>query len=134
MSHSGIPSMPTSKISTLLFRVMVRFYLQNRLSPAPVTISDLQIMETNGVLENLLKMLSSASINILGKRVALFPSYLFFIVKCRRYGGYGQPSWGYGVRNLVFDTPDPNANVETWIRLQEGETRARVILDDQYGR
>ena len=51
-----------------------------------------------------------------------------------RYGGYGQRSWGYGVRNLQFHTSDPNSGVETWIRLQEGEIRARVILDDQYGR
>ena len=51
-----------------------------------------------------------------------------------RYGGYGKHSWGYGVRNLKFHTPDPKSGVETWIRLQKGETRARVILDDKYGR
>ncbi|KAF8805826.1 Metallo-dependent phosphatase [Phlegmacium glaucopus] len=58
---------------------------------------------------------------------------IFCFNKHSGYGGYGQPDWGYGVRNLMFYTPDPNAGVETWIRLQEGETRARVILDDQYG-
>ena len=50
------------------------------------------------------------------------------------YGGYSGPGWGRGVRNLNFHTPDPNAGVEIWIRLHEGEIRARVILDDQYGR
>jgi hypothetical protein len=59
---------------------------------------------------------------------------IFCFDKHSGYGGYGQPSWGYGVRNLKFHTPDPNAGVETWIRLQEGEIRARVILDHQYGR
>jgi len=80
-------------------------------------------------------MLFSALINILGE-------FLFFLVvvvitffssRNGRYGGYGQPGWGYGVRNLMFHTPDLNAGVETWIRLQGGEIRARVILDDQYG-
>ena len=92
-------------------------------------------METNGALVNLLKMLFSVLINILG-------SSIFFLFKCRhiflimsgRYGGYGEHSWGYGIRNLKFHTPDPTAGVETWITLQEGEMRARVVLDDQYGR
>jgi len=51
-----------------------------------------------------------------------------------RYGGYGQAGWGYGVRNIVFHTPDPKAGVETWIRFQDGQTRARVTLDGKYGR
>ena len=50
------------------------------------------------------------------------------------YGGYDSAGWGHGVRNLLFHTPDPKAGVETWIRLQEGETKARIILDNDYGR
>ena len=92
-------------------------------------------METNGAFVNLLKMLFSASINILGGSI-FFLDYAItiFLSRVGRYGGYGKPSWGYGVRNIKFQTPDPNAGVETWIRLQEGEIRAKVILDDQYGR
>jgi len=48
------------------------------------------------------------------------------------YGGYTGTDWGYGVRNLVFKTPDPLDGVETWIRLEDGETRARVTLDKNY--
>ncbi|KIM42428.1 hypothetical protein M413DRAFT_18672 [Hebeloma cylindrosporum] len=59
---------------------------------------------------------------------------IFCFDKHSGYGGYDSAGWGHGVRNLLFRTPDPKAGVETWIRLQEGETRARVILDDDYGR
>jgi len=54
--------------------------------------------------------------------------------KTNSYGGYGQQSWGYGVRNLVFHTSDVRSNesrlpqVESWIRLEEGATRAHVWL------
>ncbi|KAF4616807.1 hypothetical protein D9613_008404 [Agrocybe pediades] len=50
------------------------------------------------------------------------------------YGGYSDSTWGHGVRNLIFHTPDPKAGVETWIRLEDGEQRARVVLDEGYGR
>ncbi|KAE9398773.1 Metallo-dependent phosphatase, partial [Gymnopus androsaceus JB14] len=46
--------------------------------------------------------------------------------------GYGDASWGYGVRNLVFGSTDPLAGVQTWIRLEEGETRANITLDANY--
>ena len=49
-----------------------------------------------------------------------------------RYGGYSGTGWGRGVRNIVFSTPDPTVGPETWIRLEEGETRARVTLDSNY--
>lgn len=90
-------------------------------------------MEMNGALVNLQKTLFSALINILGGSILSIENFISYH-EFGRYGGYGEHSWGYGVRNLKFDTPDPNAGVETWIRLQEGETRARVVLDDQYGR
>ncbi|KAJ6543028.1 Metallo-dependent phosphatase-like protein [Mycena capillaripes] len=63
------------------------------------------------------------------------------------YGGYDKDGWGYGVRNVVFsplpadesrDDPriqidgdssqSPLNAVETWIRLESGETRARLVL------
>ncbi|KIJ99308.1 hypothetical protein K443DRAFT_624447 [Laccaria amethystina LaAM-08-1] len=59
---------------------------------------------------------------------------VFCFNKHSGYGGYGEPEWGYGVRNIVFRSPDPKKGVDTWIRLQGGETRARVTLDDTYGR
>ncbi|KAJ7643115.1 Metallo-dependent phosphatase-like protein [Mycena polygramma] len=45
------------------------------------------------------------------------------------YGGYDKPRWGHGVRNVVF-TPGATdgTEVETWIRLEDGETRARLWL------
>ncbi|KAJ3571996.1 hypothetical protein NP233_g3383 [Leucocoprinus birnbaumii] len=51
------------------------------------------------------------------------------------YGGYGQPEWGYGVRNILFHSPPGGglAKAESWIRLEEGETRAHVWLDDTLG-
>ncbi|KIM42442.1 hypothetical protein M413DRAFT_444857 [Hebeloma cylindrosporum] len=59
---------------------------------------------------------------------------IFCFDKHSGYGGYDSPGWGHGVRNLLFHTPDPKAGVETWIRLEAGETRARVILDKHYGK
>ncbi|KAF8157071.1 Metallo-dependent phosphatase-like protein [Crassisporium funariophilum] len=59
---------------------------------------------------------------------------IFCFDKHSGYGGYGDSSWGQGVRNFVFHTPDPKASVQTWIRLEKGETRARVVLDNNYGR
>ncbi|KAF8962278.1 Metallo-dependent phosphatase [Flammula alnicola] len=59
---------------------------------------------------------------------------IFCFDKHSGYGGYDSTGWGHGVRNLLFHTPDPKASVETWIRLQAGDTRARVTLDNNYGR
>ncbi|KAF7340304.1 Metallo-dependent phosphatase [Mycena venus] len=65
------------------------------------------------------------------------------------YGGYDKPGWGHGVRNVLFNfssSPSSEDNVdvdnlrsesevsvkstrvETWIRLEEGKTRARANL------
>ncbi|KAF8180694.1 Metallo-dependent phosphatase [Mycena galopus ATCC 62051] len=58
------------------------------------------------------------------------------------YGGYDKPGWGHGVRNVLFLSssakesltdavvnPDIQSNrVETWIRLEGGETRANLVL------
>ncbi|KAF9041448.1 Metallo-dependent phosphatase [Panaeolus papilionaceus] len=59
---------------------------------------------------------------------------IFCFDKHAGYGGYTQSSWGYGVRNLVFKSPDPTVPLETWLRLEGGETHARITLDDTYGR
>jgi hypothetical protein len=50
------------------------------------------------------------------------------------YGGYSGPDWDHGVRNLVFNSPHPTEGVDTWIRLEEGEIRARVVLDESFGK
>lgn len=57
---------------------------------------------------------------------------IFCFDKHAGYGGYGDPSWGYGVRNLVFSSTEPKGGVQTWIRLEEGEIRANVTLDESY--
>ena len=69
---------------------------------------------------------------------------IFCFDKHSGYGGYSDAGWGHGVRNLVFpssavsglDSPQSQLNtsvpLETWIRLEYGETRARVWLDASY--
>ncbi|KAF9041456.1 Metallo-dependent phosphatase-like protein [Panaeolus papilionaceus] len=59
---------------------------------------------------------------------------IFCFNKHSGYGGYGQAGWGFGVRNLVFESPDPSVGIETWIRFEDGDTRAKVTLDEKYGR
>ncbi len=49
-----------------------------------------------------------------------------------RYGGYSGTGWGHGVRNVVFRSPKPSVGPETWIRMEDGETHARIILDSSY--
>ncbi|KAJ3569368.1 hypothetical protein NP233_g5090 [Leucocoprinus birnbaumii] len=51
------------------------------------------------------------------------------------YGGYGEPTWGFGVRNIIFhSSPDGGLpKAESWIRLEEGETRAHVWLNSTLG-
>lgn len=59
---------------------------------------------------------------------------VFCFNKHSGYGGYGQPEWGYGVRDMLFKSPDPRVPPETWIRLEAGETRAHITLNSDYGR
>ncbi|KAF6756319.1 Metallo-dependent phosphatase-like protein [Ephemerocybe angulata] len=59
---------------------------------------------------------------------------IFCFNKHSGYGGYGKAGWGYGVRNIIFSSPDPKVAPQTWIRLEAGETRAHVTLNDEYGR
>ena len=55
-----------------------------------------------------------------------------FCVFHHRYGGYSSAGWGHGVRNIVFRSPDPKVGPETWIRMEDGETHARIIMDQSY--
>lgn len=61
---------------------------------------------------------------------------IFCFDKHSGYGGYSQPEWGYGVRNIVFHSAAGGRlpKVESWIRLEESATRAHVWLDDSLGR
>ncbi|KAJ8689638.1 hypothetical protein PTI98_012521 [Pleurotus ostreatus] len=57
---------------------------------------------------------------------------IFCFDKHSGYGGYGDRSWGFGVRNFLFNSPKPEAPLETWIRLESGVTRAKVVLDSNF--
>jgi len=59
---------------------------------------------------------------------------IFCFNKHSGYGGYDGVGWGHGVRNIVFSSADPTSGLETWIRLEDGQTRAKVTLDGNYGR
>ncbi|RDB18404.1 putative inactive purple acid phosphatase 16 [Hypsizygus marmoreus] len=62
----------------------------------------------------------------------LIKDVIFCFNKHSGYGGYTGADWGYGVRNLLYRSPEPRDGVETWIRLEGGETRARIILNKYY--
>ncbi|CCL99776.1 uncharacterized protein FIBRA_01798 [Fibroporia radiculosa] len=57
---------------------------------------------------------------------------IFCFSKHSGYGGYSDAGWGHGVRNILFSSPEPGDAVETWIRLENGTTRARVMLNAGY--
>ncbi|KAI0746576.1 Metallo-dependent phosphatase [Daedaleopsis nitida] len=57
---------------------------------------------------------------------------IFCFDKHAGYGGYSSPAWGYGVRNIVFKSPNPSIGPETWIRMEAGDTHARIILNSSY--
>ncbi|KAH9939180.1 Metallo-dependent phosphatase [Amylocystis lapponica] len=57
---------------------------------------------------------------------------IFCFGKHSGYGGYSSAGWGHGVRNIVFSSPNPTDGLESWIRLEDGTTRARVVLDANY--
>ncbi|KAL5498723.1 hypothetical protein ACEPAH_2078 [Sanghuangporus vaninii] len=57
---------------------------------------------------------------------------IFCFDKHSGYGGYSGVGWGHGVRNIIVQSPDPSSALDTWIRLEDGETRARVLLDQNY--
>ncbi|KAI1798381.1 Metallo-dependent phosphatase [Ganoderma leucocontextum] len=57
---------------------------------------------------------------------------IFCFDKHSGYGGYSSAGWGHGVRNIVFRSPDPCVGPETWIRMEDGEAHARIIMDSSY--
>ncbi|KAL6299418.1 Metallo-dependent phosphatase [Sparassis latifolia] len=57
---------------------------------------------------------------------------IFCFNKHSGYGGYSNSGWGHGVRNIVFTSHNPKGAVDTWIRLEFGEVRAKVTLDANY--
>ncbi|KIP09789.1 hypothetical protein PHLGIDRAFT_126087 [Phlebiopsis gigantea 11061_1 CR5-6] len=57
---------------------------------------------------------------------------IFCFDKHSGYGGYSSTGWGHGVRNIVFSSPNPAVGPETWIRMEDGETHARITLDQSY--
>ncbi|KAG2340703.1 Metallo-dependent phosphatase [Suillus weaverae] len=59
---------------------------------------------------------------------------IFCFDKHSGYGGYSSPGWGHGVRNIVFSSANPASGLETWILLEDGQTRARVTLNENYDR
>ncbi|KAF8877188.1 hypothetical protein BD779DRAFT_1558550 [Infundibulicybe gibba] len=59
---------------------------------------------------------------------------IFCFDKHSGYGGYDGVGWGHGVRNIQFSSANPQAGPETWIRLEDGETRARITLNQHYQR
>ncbi|TFK47515.1 Metallo-dependent phosphatase [Heliocybe sulcata] len=59
---------------------------------------------------------------------------IFCFDKHSGYGGYSSTGWDHGVRNIVFSSPSPTQGLDTWIRLENGTTRARVTLDGNYMR
>ncbi|KAF8157064.1 Metallo-dependent phosphatase-like protein [Crassisporium funariophilum] len=59
---------------------------------------------------------------------------VFCFDKHSGYGGYTKAGWGQGVRNFKFTSTDPTSGVQTWIRMENGEQRAGVVLDQNYKR
>ncbi|KIY48716.1 Metallo-dependent phosphatase, partial [Fistulina hepatica ATCC 64428] len=57
---------------------------------------------------------------------------IFCFDKHTGYGGYSSTGWGHGIRNIIFTSTDPTADIETWIRLEYGHTRAYLILNAEY--
>ncbi|KAI0777503.1 Metallo-dependent phosphatase [Trametes elegans] len=57
---------------------------------------------------------------------------IFCFDKHSGYGGYSSAGWGHGVRNIAFRSFKPSVGPETWIRMENGDTHARIILDGSY--
>lgn len=144
--RSGMHSMRTSRTFTLLFPDMVSSLFI--LSPVVSSMSDLHCSMYCRSRKRMVRTRTHQRRDFLFRqtlRVRLSIVYDTTIngqtqKLINRYGGYDAPvgTWGHGVRNLLFHTPDPvtdaTTGVETWIRLQDGETRARIVLDGSYGR
>ncbi|KAI0766316.1 Metallo-dependent phosphatase [Irpex lacteus] len=57
---------------------------------------------------------------------------IFCFDKHSGYGGYSSPGWDHGVRNILFTSSSPHDGPLSWIRLENGTTRAHVTLDKNY--
>ncbi|OBZ77295.1 putative inactive purple acid phosphatase 16 [Grifola frondosa] len=57
---------------------------------------------------------------------------IFCFDKHSGYGGYSSAGWGHGVRNIVFSSPKVSDAPVTWIRMEDGETHARITLNAGY--
>ncbi|KAH7904986.1 Metallo-dependent phosphatase [Hygrophoropsis aurantiaca] len=57
---------------------------------------------------------------------------IFCFDKHSGYGGYSYQGWGRGVRNLIFLSPDPRDSIETYIRLENGSSKYKVALNDEF--
>ncbi|KAH7105234.1 Metallo-dependent phosphatase [Auriculariales sp. MPI-PUGE-AT-0066] len=79
---------------------------------------------------------ATASSSSTGSASAGASSVRFCFAKHTGYGGYGQHEWGYGVRLFEFVPQHKGIraldngmySVKTWIRLEEGEVRAKMDL------
>ncbi|KAG8931959.1 hypothetical protein FRC02_001839 [Tulasnella sp. 418] len=49
------------------------------------------------------------------------------------YGGYDKVGWGHGARTFLFHLDNYTSSVDTWITLEDGSTRANVVLNSRYG-
>lgn len=60
------------------------------------------------------------------------PAYdvIFCFSKHSRYGGYSEEGWGRGVRSLVFRSSLPSDEIDTYILLEDGTVRAKVLLNE----
>ncbi|KAI6096073.1 Metallo-dependent phosphatase [Pisolithus croceorrhizus] len=63
------------------------------------------------------------------------PTYdvIFCFSKHSGYGGYSGEGWGRGVRSFVFRSSLPSDGIDSYILLEDGTVRARVLLNHEYG-
>ncbi|PVF97989.1 Metallo-dependent phosphatase [Serendipita vermifera] len=57
---------------------------------------------------------------------------IFCFAKHSGHGGYGSPSWGFGIRNILFEKFDTTGTIATWIRMEDGEKKALLYLPDHF--
>lgn len=79
------------------------------------------------------KMWYSVSQNTQGRSILdmTWISLLKLLLLCR-YGGYGSPGWGFGVRNFLFSDFDTITSVKTWVRMEDGETKSTLDLNSSF--
>lgn len=104
----------------------------NNLNPIPGERADTPFWNSlNGNIKNLRAIISGHAHGNEWCARDQDKDVIFCFNKHSGYGGYDR-GWGQGVRNLVFQSPDPKEGIKTWIRFENGTTRAEVVLDDNY--